>query len=96
MSSEITALANIISKNVDAIQKVYDQAGTTYPSLSAATYDAESAGEKLISSPEVLQAAMLAVSAASQLVATLKLPGLTVIERATRVSAQLTVHFESS
>ncbi|EIN04073.1 S-adenosyl-L-methionine-dependent methyltransferase [Punctularia strigosozonata HHB-11173 SS5] len=74
-------LAEIISQNVTVIQSISDQLKTPHPTLDD-TYDSGSKAEQLTLHPEVLSSAFLAISAASQLIATLKLPGLSLLDRA--------------
>ncbi|KAF8870334.1 hypothetical protein BD779DRAFT_1681286 [Infundibulicybe gibba] len=79
-------LADIISKNVDIIDSMGKKAGVDHPSIDD-IYDAESSAEKFTTKPEVSEAALLAISAASQLLATLRLPGLSIFVRANAVSS---------
>lgn len=79
--SEITALANIITQSVNAIQCAFDKAGLAHPSLND-TWNPACAAEQLTLNPEVLSAALLVQSAATQLVATLRLPGLSLSDKA--------------
>ncbi|KAE9386492.1 S-adenosyl-L-methionine-dependent methyltransferase [Gymnopus androsaceus JB14] len=79
--SNLTSLVNIIADNVSVIEDLANRMGTSYPTISD-LYEPHSKQEELTLNPEVLSAAMLAVSAASQLAATLKLPGLTLLDRA--------------
>lgn len=88
--SNLRQLASIITENVDAIERLAKQEGVTHPTIDT-SYDPESEAEKFTIKPEVLEAAMLATSAASQLIATLKLPGLTLLDRANAVC----YHFKS-
>ncbi|EIN13035.1 S-adenosyl-L-methionine-dependent methyltransferase [Punctularia strigosozonata HHB-11173 SS5] len=81
MAANLTALTDIINKNVTIIQRSAEKQGLAYPSLDD-IYDASRPNEALTIDPEVLSAALLAASAASQLVATLKLPGLALLDRA--------------
>lgn len=81
---DIVVLTQIITQNVGAIQQAYDSAGLLHPSLND-LYSAASAAEQKTLSPNVLRAALLATSAASQLVATLKLPGLALYDRSLQV-----------
>lgn len=82
--SNLTSLVNIIADNVSVIEDLANRMGTSYPTISD-LYEPHSKQEELTLNPEVLSAAMLAVSAASQLAATLKLPGLTLLDRANAV-----------
>jgi hypothetical protein len=84
MASELLALANIITDNVKIIHQIAENKGATHPSLDD-LYSPSSANEALTIDPEVLSAALVATSAASQLVATLKLPGLALLDRANAV-----------
>jgi hypothetical protein len=84
-TSDLKALAAIITENVDAIERLSQQTGTNHPSIND-LYDPESRAEQFTIKLEVLSSALLATSAASQLVATLKLPGLSLLDRATAVS----------
>ncbi|KAF8520309.1 S-adenosyl-L-methionine-dependent methyltransferase [Gautieria morchelliformis] len=79
--SDLKALAAIITENVDAIERLSQQTGINHPSIND-LYDPESKAEQFTIRQEVLSSAMLATSAASQLVATLKLPGLSLLDRA--------------
>ncbi|KAF8870322.1 hypothetical protein BD779DRAFT_1681279 [Infundibulicybe gibba] len=55
--------------------------GVDHPSIND-IYDAKSAAEKFTTKPQVSEAALLAISAASQLLATLRLPALSLFVRA--------------
>jgi hypothetical protein len=82
--SDLRQLANIINSSVDAIDRLATEEGVAHPTIDT-LYDPDSAGEKFVLHPEVLDAALLAISAASQLIATLKLPGSALYERASAV-----------
>lgn len=79
--SNLRQLLAIISENVDAIERLAEQEGVTYPTIDT-LYDPDSKSEKFTLKPDVINVAMLATSAASQLAATLRLPGVTLLERA--------------
>lgn len=83
--SELLALADLVTTNVREIQRVYDAAGAAYPSIND-VFDAASAGEQMIADAAVLRPALVATSAALQLVAALRLPGLTLSDRMYGVS----------
>jgi hypothetical protein len=87
MASEIVRLAEIITENVNKIQRIADEAGIAHPSLND-PYDATTESEKLTITSDVLSAALVATSAASQLIATLKLPGLSLLDRSSAVSPE--------
>ncbi|KAF8889653.1 S-adenosyl-L-methionine-dependent methyltransferase [Infundibulicybe gibba] len=80
-TSHLRQLADIINKNVDIIESLSKRDGVDHPSIDD-IYDAESPAEKFTIKPEVLDATLLATSAASQLLATLRLPGLSLLARA--------------
>ena len=84
-TSDLRNLAQIILDNVDIVDNIYKQSNLTHPSIGD-IYDPGNPAEQLALTPEVLSASLLAVSAASQLVATLKLPGMTLLDRANAVS----------
>ncbi|KAF8870330.1 S-adenosyl-L-methionine-dependent methyltransferase [Infundibulicybe gibba] len=80
-TSNLRRLADIINKNVDIIESMSKEDGVVHPSIDD-IYDVESPAEKFTTKPEVLDAALLATSAASQLLSTLRLPGLSLYVRA--------------
>ena len=82
--SNLRQLVQIITENIDKIEKLANDQGVTHPIIDD-LYDSKSPGEKFTFQPDVLQASVLASSAASQLIATLKLPGFTLTERAAAV-----------
>ncbi len=84
-TSNLRLLANIILNNVDTIEKLATKQGVSYPTIDT-LYNGDSQSEKFTIQPEVLNASLLATSAASQLIATLKLPGLVLLDRANAVS----------
>jgi hypothetical protein len=79
--SYLRQLVDIISKNIDAIEALEKQHGAKHPTLDD-TYVEASTNEKFTLIPEVIDAALLAGSAAAQLASNLKLPGLTLLDRA--------------
>ncbi|KAF8887615.1 S-adenosyl-L-methionine-dependent methyltransferase [Infundibulicybe gibba] len=84
-TSHLRQLIDIISKNVDIIENLSKMDGVDHPSIDdiyTPLYDAESPEEKFTVKHEVFNAAMLATSAASQLIATLRLPGPPLFTRA--------------
>ncbi|KAF5343430.1 hypothetical protein D9758_011856 [Tetrapyrgos nigripes] len=75
------SLVDIISKNIDAIEALEKQHGAKHPTLDD-IYVEDNTNEKFTLIPEVIDAALLAGSAAAQLASNLKLPGLTLLDRA--------------
>ncbi|KAJ8519754.1 hypothetical protein ONZ45_g3358 [Pleurotus djamor] len=94
--SNLRQLAILILDNVDIIDRLANEQGLSYPNIDT-IYDPDAAREKFTVQPEVLTAALLATSAASQLVATLKLPGLSLLGRANafHVSSALRIASET-
>ncbi|TFK36398.1 S-adenosyl-L-methionine-dependent methyltransferase [Crucibulum laeve] len=85
MASQLTTLrqlAAIINENVEILEGLAASKGISHPTLDS-IYNSASPEEQFTRLPEVLDASLLAISAASQLVNTLKLPGAAIYERAT-------------
>ncbi|KAF8990715.1 S-adenosyl-L-methionine-dependent methyltransferase [Cyathus striatus] len=80
--SNLAQLVDIIATKVKDIEKLATDRGVRYPTIDT-LYDARSSSEQFIFDPEVRDAAVIAISAASQLIATLKLPVPSLFERAT-------------
>ncbi|KAF8887585.1 S-adenosyl-L-methionine-dependent methyltransferase [Infundibulicybe gibba] len=80
-TSHLRQLADIINKNVDLIENLSRKYGVDHPSVDD-IYDPESPAEEFTIKSEVLDATLLAASTASQLLATLRLPGLSLLARA--------------
>ncbi|KAF9492857.1 S-adenosyl-L-methionine-dependent methyltransferase [Pleurotus eryngii] len=95
-TSNLRLLANIILENVDTIDKLAKEQGVPYPTIDT-LYNGGSQSEKFTIQPKVLNASLLATSAASQLIATLKLPGLVLLDRANafHVSSALRIVVET-
>ncbi|KAF9487241.1 S-adenosyl-L-methionine-dependent methyltransferase [Pleurotus eryngii] len=72
--SNLRQLANTILANIDRFKNFAEKQGVSYPTIDT-LYDRESQPERFTIQPDVL-------NASSQLVATLKLPGLVVLDRA--------------
>lgn len=82
--SSVRQLLNILTQCVDAIEAAAKEGGKTYPSLDD-PFNPFSESEQFAMTPPIIQASIVASSAASQLAATLKLPGLSVIDKLTAV-----------
>jgi hypothetical protein len=82
--SNLRQLVQIITENIDAIEQLAHEQGVAHPTIDD-LYDPNDVRETFTLRPDVLHASMLAISAASQLVATLKLPGLMLLDRGNAV-----------
>nr|BBF98762.1 O-methyltransferase [Tricholoma matsutake]BBF98763.1 O-methyltransferase [Tricholoma matsutake] len=79
--SYLRQLVQIITENVDAIERLAYEQGVTHPTIDDLCEPTD-ARETFTLQPDVIRASTLATSAASQLVATLKLPNLVLRDRA--------------
>jgi hypothetical protein len=82
--SHLRQLVQIITENIDTIEQLAHEQGVSHPTIDD-LFDSKNAGEKFTFQPDVVQASKLATSAASQLIATLKLPGFTLLDRSASV-----------
>lgn len=82
--SYLRQLVQIITENVDAIERLAYEQGVTHPTIDDLCEPTD-ARETFTLQPDVIRASTLATSAASQLVATLKLPNLVLRDRANAV-----------
>ncbi|KAF9007164.1 S-adenosyl-L-methionine-dependent methyltransferase [Cyathus striatus] len=78
--SYLKQLVNVINTHVDIIENHALKSGVAHPTIED-LYDPLSPNEQFTMEIEVMQAALLAASAATQLAATLKLPGLSLYEK---------------
>lgn len=69
-------LHDLIGTSLSTIEKAYSNASVAYPSLDD-VYDPTSQEEKLLFHPEVANASSLLVSAAEQIIASIKPPQIT-------------------
>ena len=84
-TSPLRQLADIISTSVDKIDTAFSAANLQYPSLNE-PFNPTSPNEGLSMSPEVIQAATLAVAACAQLSATINVPALSLYDAVGGVS----------
>jgi len=86
-TSSLRKLLLVLSNSIDAIEAAAEQqpVKTSYPSIDD-LFDPRSPAEQFAIQPEIVQAANLGVAAAAQLAATLKLPGITMMDRMFAVS----------
>lgn len=77
-------LLTILTQSVDAIEAAEKKTGKSFPDLND-PFNPASESEQFALTPEIIQASMIGSSAASQLSASLKLPGLSVVDRLTAV-----------
>lgn len=72
-------LHTLIGTSLSTIERVYAQADTAYPSLDD-VYQAASPGEQLLFHPEVAHASALIISAAEQIIASVKSPQISLCD----------------
>lgn len=89
MTTELQALGQIIANSIAAITVVCDQTGKDFPSLSEPIHPSEFSPEGIRNDSRVTEAIALAVAAATQLVATLQSPPVTLTVSAFRVCANV-------
>lgn len=81
--SSLSALSALISSGVASIEATYAKNGATFPSLEDPFRGPEPLGL------EIMESAALVIAAAGQLIATLRLPPLSVIDAAAGVQTLL-------
>ncbi|TFK37298.1 S-adenosyl-L-methionine-dependent methyltransferase [Crucibulum laeve] len=80
--TNLRQLATLINEQVDFIENLAEQQGVNYPTIDT-IFNECNESEKFTTQAEVFDASLIAISAASQLIATLKLPVPALYERAT-------------
>lgn len=89
MSEDLKKLRAIINNSIDKIIEVCERRGEDFPSLNVPAHPSEFSPNGIRNDPGILDAIALGVSAASQLVATLQAPHVTLISSVTGVSLTL-------
>ena len=86
-TSSLRKLLSVLIDSIDSIEAAAERrpVKTSYPTIDD-LFDPRSVAEQFAMLPEVVQAANLGVAAATQLAATLKLPGNTLRDRMFAVS----------
>ncbi|OCB85132.1 S-adenosyl-L-methionine-dependent methyltransferase [Sanghuangporus baumii] len=84
MNDDLKALRDIISSSVDSITAACEAAGTPFPSLNDPIQPSEFTRHGIRSQPAVMRSISLIVSAATQLIATVRPPPATMIISAFR------------
>ncbi|KAL5536481.1 hypothetical protein ACEPAF_303 [Sanghuangporus sanghuang] len=84
MNDDLKALRDIISSSVDSITAACEAAGTPFPSLNDPIQPSEFTRDGIRSQPAVMRSISLIVSAATQLIATVRPPPATMIISAFR------------
>lgn len=88
MTTPLTALATIITSNVQTLEAAYAQAGSTFPSL-----DDPFSPEPLDSDPSLKEMKKLIVAAAAQILATVRSPPETLMEYSPSTYLTMTLGF---
>ena len=86
MTSDLIALRDIISSSVDTVVRICESEGKPFPSLHEPIHPSEFTPKGIRNHPQVLDAIGLIVAAATQLVATVSPPPVTLTTSVFRVS----------